>query len=66
MSMEHLSKNKFVLNKGYTGVLLDITAVEEKLENLFLKEKQSAHQTALTDYCEFKWMTKSHVCNLWF
>lgn len=54
MSMEHLSKNKFVLNKGYTGVLLDITAVEEKLENLFLKEKQSAHQTALTDYCEFE------------
>ena len=43
-SMEYLSKvKKFVLHKGYTEVLSDITAVEEKLEDLFLKEKQFAH-----------------------
>ena len=48
--MEYSSKvKKFVLHKGYTEVLPDTTAIEEKLENLFLKEKQSANQTALTD-----------------
>ena len=54
-----------MLHKGYTEVFTDITAVEEKLENLFWKEKQSARQTALTDYFEFEWKA-SHVCNLWF
>ena len=35
-SMDYLSKvRKFVLHKGYTEVLSDITAVEEKLEKLF-------------------------------
>ena len=53
--MEYLSKvKKFVLHKGYTEVLSDLTAVEEKLENLFLKEKHSAHKIVLTDYFEFK------------
>ena len=53
--MEYLSKvKKFVLHKGYTEVLSDITAIEEKVENFFLKEKQSANQTALTDCFEFK------------
>ena len=42
------------MHKGYTEVLSDLTAVVEKLENLFLKEKQSAHQAALTDYFEFE------------
>ena len=65
-SMESLSKvKKFVLHKGYTEVLSDLTAVEEKLENLFLKEKQCAHQTALTDYFEFEWVA-SHICNFSF
>ena len=53
--MEYLSKvKKFVLDNGQTEVLSDIIALEEKLENLFLKEKQSAHQTALADYFEFE------------
>ena len=35
-SMEYLSKvKKLVLHKGYTEVLSDITAIKEKLENLF-------------------------------
>ena len=64
--MEYLSKvKKFVLHKGYTEVLSDLTAVEEKLENLFLKEKHSARKIVLTDYFEFKWIL-SHVCNLSF
>ena len=42
------------IHKGYTEVLSDLTAVEEKLENLFLKEKQSAHRAALKDYSESK------------
>ena len=38
-----------------TQVLSDLTVGDEKLENLFLKEKQSAAlQIALTDYLEFK------------
>ena len=53
--MEYLNKvKKFVLHKGYTEVLSDISAVEEKLENIFLKEKQSACQTALTDYFDIE------------
>ena len=53
--MEYLSKvKKFVLHKGYTEVLSDMTVVKEKLEDLFLKEKQFSHQTALTDYFEFE------------
>ena len=64
--MEYLSKvKKFVLHKGYAELFTDITAVEEKLENLFWKEKQSTRQTSLTDYFEFEWKA-SHVCNLWF
>ena len=64
-SMEYLSKVKnFVLHKGYTNVLPDKTAVEEKLEYIFLKEKHSACQIASTDYFEYKWMTS--VCNLSF
>ena len=43
-----------MLHKDYTEVLSDLPAVEEKLENLFLKEKQSACQTAFTDYFEFE------------
>ena len=64
-SMEYLSKVKnFVLHKSYTNVLPDKTAVEEKLEYIFLKEKHSACQIASTDYFEYKWMTS--VCNLSF
>ena len=43
-----------MLHESYTEVLSDIKDVQEKFENLFLKEKQSAHHTELTDYFEFE------------
>ena len=38
------------MNKGFTDVVEDLSKVESKLENKFVKQQQRATQTSITDF----------------
>ena len=40
----------FLINKGFTDVVQDLSKVESKLEKEFVKQKQRATQTSITDF----------------
>ena len=41
---------QFLMNKGFTDVVEDLSKVESKLENKFVKQQQRATQTSITDF----------------
>ena len=41
---------QFLMNKGFTDVLEDLSKVESKLEKEFVKQQQRATQTSITDF----------------
>ena len=43
---------QFLMNKGFTDVVEDLSKVESKLEKEFVKQQQRATQTSITDFFE--------------
>ena len=41
---------QFLINKGFTDVVEDLSKVESKLEKEFAKQQQRATQTSITDF----------------
>ena len=41
---------QFLMNKGFTDVVEDLSKVEKKLEKEFVKQQQRATQTSITDF----------------
>ena len=41
---------QFLMNKGFTDVVEDLSKVESKLEKKFVKQQQRATQTSITDF----------------
>ena len=41
---------QFLMNKGFTNVVEDLSKVESKLEKEFVKQQQRATQTSITDF----------------
>ena len=41
---------QFLMNKGFTDVVEDLSKVERKLEKEFVKQQQRATQTSITDF----------------
>ena len=41
---------QFLMNKGFTDVVEDLSKVESKLEKEFVKQQQRATQTSITDF----------------
>ena len=43
-------QKQFLMNKGFTDVVEDLSIVESKLEKEFVKQQQRATQTSITDF----------------
>ena len=41
---------QFLMNKGFTDVVEDLSKMESKLEKEFVKQQQRATQTSITDF----------------
>ena len=47
---------QFLMNKGFTDVVEDLSKVESKLEKEFVKQQQRATQTSITDFFGLSWL----------
>ena len=53
-ALNHVTYLKqFLMNKGFTDVVEDLSKVESKLEKEFVKQPQRATQTSITDFLDF-------------